>query len=457
MRIPTTVPYLVDESGLDDTQGISLLTKDTLEGLGLIQFRHDISISKHTPSKMHIAPVHKNPLLNALRKAFDTLPNSVLETLQLTTAALMSTFPESYSVYKPMLLLPHNAFAAEPWRRLLASHTVNTKLFRPIWKQVAEAVGATHVAINSPIPLQTNAEPEENILRSPVNLTPIYGNFGPSPTPQVLGKPTPSDFDSALWVSTIQNGIHQTWAPIYTMFSRGNIREKTRILRLPSVSTIDKPSAVLDMYAGIGYFAFSYKKGGTKRAQNNTKPILCFELNPWSVEGLRRGVGMNGWSSRIFKAEDMPVTDSSWEAWRHNIFKRYTNGPMEDFWIFEMSNEHALPIISEHLTEVLPPIVHVNLGLLPTSQLSWRSAVRLVDRESGGWIHAHENVGTKDIPSRTEGVETAFQTLLQEYDDELQGPRRKALVKHVERVKMYAPGVMHCVFDIHIVSAIDES
>jgi tRNA wybutosine-synthesizing protein 2 len=457
MRIPTTVPYLVEETGLDDTQGMFLPKTNTLEGLGLIQLCQDISISDHTTSKKHVASILQNPLLNTLRKSLDALPDSVLETLQLTTAALVSSFPESYSVYKPMLLLPHNAFAAEPWRRLLASHAIDSKLFRPIWKQVAEAVSATHVAINSPIPLQNNAEPEENILRSPVNLTPIYGNFGPLLTPQTLSKPTPLDFVSALWVSTTQNGICQTWAPLYTMFSRGNIREKTRILHLPTVTAIDEPSAVLDMYAGIGYFAFSYKKSDTKRAQNSIKPVLCFELNPWSVEGLRRGAEMNGWTYRIFQEEDMPVTDSGWGKWRQDILARCSDGLTEDFWIFQMSNEHALPIISKHLAEIIPRIIHVNLGLLPTSRLSWRSAVRLIDRKHGGWIHAHENVGIKDIPTRTEEVETIFETLLQEYDDELQGRRRKAVVKHIERVKMYAPGVMHCVFDIYIVSAVDKS
>ena len=103
--------------------------------------------------------------------------------------------------------------------------------------------------------------------------------------------------------------------------------------------------------------------------------------------------------------------------------------------------------------EPKPPVRHVNLGLLPTSKLSWKSAVRILYTERGGWIHAHENVGIKDIESRTKEVEVEFQTLLDEWDE---GPdvamksERKVTVEHVERVKMYAPGVVHCVFDIAV-------
>ena len=43
-------------------------------------------------------------------------------------------------------------------------------------------------------------------------------------------------------------------------------------------------SVLWDLYAGIGYFAFSYAKAGVGK-------VLCWEINPWSVDGLRRGAG----------------------------------------------------------------------------------------------------------------------------------------------------------------------
>ena len=133
----------------------------------------------------------------------------------------------------------------------------------------------------------------ENILRSPVNLTPLYGDFGSTPTPQTISNPTATDFANALWVTARQNGIWQTWAPLYTMFSRGNVREKARILNLPTLTTgLDTASAAVDLYAGIGYFAFSYRKS-SQALEKGIKQVLCWEINPWSVEGLRRGAEMN--------------------------------------------------------------------------------------------------------------------------------------------------------------------
>jgi tRNA wybutosine-synthesizing protein 2 len=246
---------------------------------------------------------------------------------------------------------------------------------------------------------------KDNILRSPSNLSPMYGDFGPTPTPQTLSSPTPSDFESALWVTTKQNGIWQTWAPLYTMFSRGNIREKTRILQHPSVAqAFDSPSAAADLYAGIGYFAFSYRKSG-EAFENGIKQVLCWELNPWSVEGLRRGAEMNGWTCRVIKAKEELNSLSS----RDNLDKSMYN---RDFIVFQMSNEdagrtyyllrHALPRL---------PIRHINLGLLPRSTLSWGTAVGMVE-DKGGWVHAHENVGVNDIDSRTAEVEAKFHRLL---------------------------------------------
>jgi tRNA wybutosine-synthesizing protein 2 len=454
MLIPTTIPYLPTANRMDEgpsDQEISFLKDRIVRDLQITHLSPHISLSYQTNPKSRVAPERKNPVLKALGEALDALPPSTLTNLQLTTEILVSSFPESYSMYKPMLLLPHTTFTSTPWKTLLAKHPFTSQIFKPLCKHVASAVDTTHIAINSPIPPQKDGTSDENTIRSPVNLTPIYGNFGPEPRPQTLVDPTTADFDMALWVSSTQNGIHQTWAPLYTMFSRGNIREKSRILQHPSVTAdFDTPCTAVDLYAGIGYFAFSYKKGGASKPpsrRNGIETVLCFELNPWSVEGLRRGAKLNGWTWRIFREEDIPDTERGWELWRQDI---RTAGAMEDFWIFHMSNDRALPILQGYLADVLPPVRHVNLGLLPTSRLSWRSASRLVDAERGGWIRVHENVGVEEIEERKVEVRNTFQKLLNEFEEE---GRRKVEAEHVERVKMYAPGVVHCVFDIRVEGA----
>ncbi|KAF2829168.1 hypothetical protein CC86DRAFT_185553 [Ophiobolus disseminans] len=434
MRLATTIPCPSSGHSTPPNQDILSTKTKILNELGLASLHEDVTISYDTPSPTTTPQMHKNPLHRALQDALDSFANDILTSLSFTTEDLIDSFPEGYSIYKPMLLLPHNAFASPPWPTLLATYPPTHPHLQSIWKHIAHATSTTHIAINSPIPLQTVTNATENVLRSPINISPLLGSFGPLPTPLTISNPTRKDFDAALWVSATQNGIRQTWAPLYTMFSRGNIREKTRIFHLPGIT---RDSSAVDMYAGIGYFAFSYKKAGVGK-------VLCFELNPWSVEGLRRGAEMNGWSCKIMKEEDVPV------GWGGKFGEEDVD---VDFLIFQMSNEHALDMFSRLRTTILP-IRHVNLGLLPDARATWRDAVKLVDAEEGGFVRVHENVGVGEIEERKDEVERVCQEYLDEHDGRA---KWKVEVEHVERVKMYAPGVVHCVFDLHVQGSPDVS
>jgi tRNA wybutosine-synthesizing protein 2 len=473
MCVPTLIPY----EQLEDGSHVSITAANMkiLLDLNLDHFTSDITYGAWNPSE----PTTRKPALrsqNILRKALTEafsdkeLHAEAIEALGIASVdTLIDSFPGSYSIYKPLLLFPSTSFNSD-WTKLISHHP---EILMPLWQSIAAAVDCTHIALNSPIPpsnahSSTHSCDEDNILRSPVNLTRLYGDFGPAPTAQSLAAPGQKDLEDALWVSTIQNGIRQTWAPLYTMFSRGNVKEKARILELASASLASSasvasvedgrrrragsgtPGAVaastataVDMYAGIGYFSFSYRRAGFAC-------VICFELNPWSVEGLRRGAALNGWSTRVFTAEHVPARDapgSEWEAWRDGADgAKGVVGGGEDFLIFAMSNEYAAAVL-RCLTVYVPPIRHVNLGLLPVSRLSWPSAVRAVDLKRGGWIHAHENVGVVEMDERRTEIEAEFQRLVDERD--LEG-QTKAKVEHVEKVKMYAPGVVHAVFDVYI-------
>ncbi|KAF3042848.1 hypothetical protein E8E11_006929 [Didymella keratinophila] len=425
---------------------MSAANMKTLLDLKLEQFTSDITYGAWTPSEptsRKPAARSQNALRRALRESFQDsqLQADILSALgKDSVESLIDRFPDSYSIYKPLLLLPSTSLTND-WTYLIAHHS---SLLEPIWASIAAAVGCTHIALNSPIPPSNASSGEhsvdkDNILRSPVNITPLYGSLGAAPTSQSLSAPTQKDFDDALWVSTTQNGIRQTWAPLYTMFSRGNVKEKARILELASATmkAAAPSAAAVDMYAGIGYFSFSYRRASFLR-------VLCFELNPWSVEGLRRGAALNGWGTRVFTVAEVPARDATtleWEGWRESV----VHGG-EDFLIFAMSNEYADAVL-RCLRDYVPPIRHVNLGLLPVSRLSWPSAVRAVDLKCGGWIHAHENVGVVEMDERRAEVEAEFQRLVDERESE---GRIKVKVEHVEKVKMYAPGVVHAVFDVYI-------
>ena len=282
----------------------------------------------------------------------------------------------------------------------------------------------THIALNAPIALTTGSE--DNIQRRP-NLTPLHGSFGPFLTTP----PTSKDFAEAFWVSTRQNGIVQTWAPLYTMFSRGNITEKARILALPSVAG-NKGCTVVDLYAGIGYFSFSYARAGAK-------VVMGFELNAWSVEACRKGARENAWACSVVRGEE-----EGGDVFDDGHFQVDEEDGVR-LLIYEMSNEHASGIV-EGARGRLPPVRHVNLGLLPTSRDSWQTAVRCLDPVVGGCLHIHENFAVREIPRRAADATRDILAIARV----LKGQHWAAELEHVERVKTYAPGVMHCVLDIHV-------
>ncbi|KAF2747851.1 hypothetical protein M011DRAFT_402076 [Sporormia fimetaria CBS 119925] len=446
-RLVTTIS-VPNKSG-DETSSYSIIT-DLLHDLEL---RHllstgTIQIRELEPEEPQIRPTTKNPLLKALQSALDDLPQSILSPLGLTSTTLVSTFPTTYTLYPPLLLLPPGTFSSPPWTKLNAAYDLTTSPFTTLWTRLASSIGATHVAINSGIPPSTSSSADtENVLRSPLNLTPLSGTFGPPPTPSLQSSPTPSDFTSAFWVSCTQNGIYQTWAPLYTMFSRGNIKEKTRVLKFPDLQHLRKEGktcTVVDLYAGIGYFSFSYRKAGCCVGK-----VVCWELNPWSIEGLRRGAERNGWGVFVMGAGDVPQTEEGWRVWRRRNEEGLKGA---DFIMFQCSNERALEAL-EVLASILSPVRHVNCGFLPSSRGSWKTAVTCLDRREGGWVHVHENVGVEEVGERQEEVVSLMQRFVEVWERGLEdGKSRARTVRctHVERVKTYAPGVLHVVYDVHV-------
>lgn len=354
----------------------------------------------------------------------------------------------TYMIYPPLLLLPP-VFALK-MSSLSANYSLNgTRLdVSSLYPLICDSLSVDHIALSAPISKRVSSafsgvsldpsalqqleddESRPNVFRSPTGFTPLYGDFGPNlPSDE---RPTVNDFASAFWCTAKQNNIFQTWAPRYVMLSRGNISEKARILKLEALTrrklgrAPQKTSAV-DLYAGIGYFAFSYAKAGVGK-------VLCWEINPWSIEALSRGAKGNGWGTRIVQAGENP-----------NSLARGD----EHFLVFSESNEHAAGRIRA-LRHTIPPIKHVNCGYLPSSEPSWGIVVQVLDT-SGGWIHAHENVAKKDIEARKGDIVMLFTDLVRKYRQKPLGCDWNIECEHVEQVKSYAPGVIHCVFDIAIV------
>ena len=182
--------------------------------------------------------------------------------------------------------------------------------------------------------------------------------------------------------------------------------------------------SVVDLYAGIGYFAFFYLKRGVGK-------VICWELNGWSAEGFRRGAEANGWRVRSIK-ENGPA-DPGLED--------------ERLVVFQEDNRNAARRIGE-MRSLIPPVRHVNCGLIPTSSDSWETAIRLLDPIQGGWIHVHENIMDDDLETKISFIVMRFKALL-DIDDE---PEQYRIVEclRANKVKSYGPHINHYVLDIHI-------
>ncbi|PNS18437.1 hypothetical protein CAC42_6254 [Sphaceloma murrayae] len=360
------------------------------------------------------------------------------------TADLIPSLPKTFTIYGPLLLFPPTSFRSPQWLSLLPS-------LDTFFSTLATRLNITHIAINAPIPPSSHSS--SNILRSPTSLLPLYGDFGrPLPATHC---PAHSDLLSAFWTRTSQNGMPQIWAPRYTMFSAGNIREKTRLLTLPSVTRAVEEGrkegrgfAVVDLYVGIGYFAFSYLAAGAD-------VVLGWDLNPWSIEGARRGAGEKGWGVdvRVTGLERGEGVNGGHESVDHGSDAQAEaveecSGKIDEgkkLLLYCEGNKHAVGRL--RCLEALPPVRHVNCGLLPTSRDSWEIAVQVLDRELGGWVHVHENFGIKELDEKAEGVRKSIEALARTHgwDGET-----RVTIDQIFKVKSYAPGVMHYVIDVHI-------
>ena len=377
----------------------------------------------------------QNRLTQTINRWISSLPKEVMNSIRSRDASAGEPkIPQfrniNYMVYPPLLLLSPELYKTLPPLHLDLKYEAHKQR---LFQMICSVMHVTHVALNGPISQDFRVShgsrdvgsTAPNIFRSPTAFTPLYGDFGPELP--LSHRPNREDFDQAFWCSSRQNGIQQIWAPRYTMFSRGNISEKSRILRLetlkPSIlSSVTEETSAVDLYAGIGYFTFSYAKAGVAK-------VLCWELNPWSMNGLRKGANANGWSiNSLGEGEDSVDTSK--------------------IIVFEESNQYASERI-QLLRCRIPPIRHVNCGYLPSSKESWKTAVKTLDPELGGCIHAHENVARSSIDTRAKEILNIFE----QYEQDLHGAGssgRSVTCEHVEQVKSYAPGVIHCVFDIAI-------
>jgi tRNA wybutosine-synthesizing protein 3 len=98
--------------------------------------------------------------------------------------------------------------------------------------------------------------------------------------------------------------------------------------------------------------------------------------------------------------------------------------------------------INEENTSLHDVADRVSLGLLPSSVEGWPLAAYAL-KATGGVLHVHENVHENIIDSWVADACATFMKLFEE-----RGRPMRVECYHVERVKSYAPRVIHIVADL---------
>ncbi|KAK4284380.1 hypothetical protein QN277_001222 [Acacia crassicarpa] len=192
------------------------------------------------------------------------------------------------------------------------------------------------------------------------------------------------------WVDHRENGILYSFDASKCMFSWGNLSEKLRMARLDCRDEI-----IVDLFAGIGYFVLPFL------VRAKAKFVYACEWNPHAIEALQHNLKANS------------VTDKCL--------------------ILEGDNRSLAPKgVADRAC----------LGLLPSSECSWVTAVRAL-RSEGGVLHVHGNAKDSEEGQWTEHVLKSIEEIARS-----EGYCWEVSIEHVERVKWYAPHIRHLVVDV---------
>ncbi|GAU98222.1 hypothetical protein RvY_09398 [Ramazzottius varieornatus] len=296
--------------------------------------------------------------------------------------------PKKWDIFSDLVLLPADAFSGGIWISL-----------EPIalWKCVAKSFHVDRVARQGRIRSDAFRSPRVEML---------------------LGSNT--------WAKKKENGLIYELNITKSMFSSGNITEKTRMLNLDCEGDV-----IVDLFAGIGYFTIPLLKAGAAK-------VYACEWNPYAVEALRRNLKLNRMEDRCE--------------------------------VLFGDNRQVAPV------GVADRVV---LGLIPSSEMSWPAAIKCLKTSHGGVLHVHMNVETLKTDQQQHVFSTyhteqssdyfyiassvdwknsplfrdfAFTIMRRLHDmcNEMFLERWLITVVHFERVKSYGPKVWHCVYDVEL-------
>jgi tRNA wybutosine-synthesizing protein 2 len=206
---------------------------------------------------------------------------------------------------------------------------------------------------------------------------PVSGDYRAPGTQVLAGHSTETE--------VIEYGVRYALDASRILFARGNRTERHRVGGL-----VRPGETVVDLFAGIGYFAIPAALHGAAR-------VHAIEVNPLSFRYLELNVRSNGVERQV-----RPI----------------------------LGDNRAVPLPAQEANRVL-------LGILPTS-LPWTGLAVSCLKAEGGWLHCHLVADVREPPSETAGrVARACAPAL-------------VTCSSVRDVKPYGPGRAHRVVDAFV-------
>jgi len=193
-----------------------------------------------------------------------------------------------------------------------------------------------------------------------------------------------------------ENGVLFEFDTTKVMFSSGNVSERIRVSKFDCNDEI-----ILDLFSGIGYYSLPLL------VHANPKLLHACEINPDSIREFKKNLIHNKVSEKCILHEG----DNLLTVPKSNIFGK---------------------------------VNRVMMGLLPSSENSWHLALQSLTSK-GGMLHLHGNADAKREEQWAESVIENLKKISNEYDYNFQFK-----LKHIEKVKSYAPKINHVVLDIFV-------
>jgi tRNA G37 N-methylase Trm5 len=360
-------------------------------------------------------------LASSYRRATEYLDSVVRRFRLVPTDTAAAEYPRKYELVGDVLMVPEDALCGPLWQTLLGTgdsgdswSTSRTAV--EVWAGLAGCFGVARVARKARVDSGPRRDSHVTLLLPP------------------LGRPDGTGPGSPGWTEVVENGISFGFDITRVMFCSGNCTERIRMGKETVAG-----ETIVDLYCGVGYYTIPFLLHG-KAAH-----VHACEWNPNSILALRENLRKAGLTDRCT--------------------------------IYEGDNRLTAPALAGLADRVC-------LGLLPSSTGGWPLAAAAL-KPTGGVLYVHENVRDVEIDqwvidtcakfeelflevllrekpvladgggtgnTLTEGADSAAVEGLDVVDG--LSPQRKkpkpmrVVCRAVERVKSYAPHVMHIVADL---------